>query len=277
MLHHFSQNNPITYRYGFNGHENDNEVKGQGNHYSFSGYCYDPRVARRFQLDPFPSTEISNYAVFENSPITLIDPEGESPISALAKYVAKKGVKAGLKKYAKVHIERRLKKYMSKKMYKQLVKDLDEVMEIMDDEWWETALEFVPVAGDLYGAAAFGTKTAKAWKRMQEIENKYVGKLSKTLKGKERKRFMNNKRANGVRDARKDQRAGVKNGKTYKKGENVDGHHKKSVKDHPDRASDPSNIKFVDRRVHKRYHRIREKLDVKYQNIPEVKVTAPKK
>jgi len=31
-----------TYRYGFNGYEKDDEVKGSGNHYSFSDFGYDP-------------------------------------------------------------------------------------------------------------------------------------------------------------------------------------------------------------------------------------------
>ena len=38
--------------YGFNGYEKDNEIKGAGNHYSFSDYGLDPRTGRRWNMDP---------------------------------------------------------------------------------------------------------------------------------------------------------------------------------------------------------------------------------
>ena len=40
------------YRYGFGGHEMDNDVKGTGNHSSFGEYGYDPRRAGRYMLEP---------------------------------------------------------------------------------------------------------------------------------------------------------------------------------------------------------------------------------
>jgi len=67
------------YSYGFNGKENDNEIKGSGNHISFNDYGYDPRTGRRWRTDPafkeYPS--ISPYAGFGNNPIVFIDPDGK--------------------------------------------------------------------------------------------------------------------------------------------------------------------------------------------------------
>ncbi len=40
------------YRYGFNGQESDGEIKGEGNHYTATFWEYDPRTARRWNLDP---------------------------------------------------------------------------------------------------------------------------------------------------------------------------------------------------------------------------------
>ena len=40
------------YRYGFNGKENDNEVKGEGNQQDYGFRFYDPRVGRFLSLDP---------------------------------------------------------------------------------------------------------------------------------------------------------------------------------------------------------------------------------
>lgn len=103
-----------------------------------------------------------------------IDEEGDSPISVLIKWAAKKGIKAALKKYAKDQITNRLKKYMTKELKSQLVKDLDELLEVLDDAWWKTAVGFIPVAGDIYDAGKLGVATKKAWEKMQDLENKYV-------------------------------------------------------------------------------------------------------
>jgi RHS repeat-associated protein len=71
-----------TYRYGFGGHEKDNEIKGSGNHLSFGDYGYDPRLGRRWNVDPManemPGTSPYSYAY--NNPILLKDPDGKLPI-----------------------------------------------------------------------------------------------------------------------------------------------------------------------------------------------------
>jgi RHS repeat-associated protein len=41
-----------TYRYGFNGKENDNEVKGEGNQQDYGMRIYDPRLGRFLSVDP---------------------------------------------------------------------------------------------------------------------------------------------------------------------------------------------------------------------------------
>ena len=65
-----------SYRWGFGGHEKDDEVKGTGNHLSFGGYGYDPRLGRRPRPDPVDQIGISNYAVFRNNPMLFVDPTG---------------------------------------------------------------------------------------------------------------------------------------------------------------------------------------------------------
>lgn len=67
-----------SYRYGFGGHEKDDEVKGSGNHLSFADFGYDSRLAKRWNIDPlsaqFPWQ--SPYVVFNNNPIYFSDPTG---------------------------------------------------------------------------------------------------------------------------------------------------------------------------------------------------------
>lgn len=66
------------YRYGFNGMEKDDEVKGNGNSYTTPFRQYDPRVGRWKTLDPlmqkYPNQ--SAYAGFNNNPIYFADPTG---------------------------------------------------------------------------------------------------------------------------------------------------------------------------------------------------------
>src|SRR6266498_300740 len=41
-----------SYHYGFNGKENDNEVKGEGNQQDYGMRIYDPRLGRFLSVDP---------------------------------------------------------------------------------------------------------------------------------------------------------------------------------------------------------------------------------
>jgi RHS repeat-associated protein len=43
---------PNDYRYGFQGQEKDDELKGEGNSYDYDKRFYDPRIGRYFSLDP---------------------------------------------------------------------------------------------------------------------------------------------------------------------------------------------------------------------------------
>ncbi|MGX5816614.1 RHS repeat domain-containing protein [Chitinophaga lutea] len=66
------------YRYGFNGKENDNEVKGEGNQQDYGMRVYDPRIGKFLSVDPlfkgYPWN--STYAYAENSPILYNDLDG---------------------------------------------------------------------------------------------------------------------------------------------------------------------------------------------------------
>jgi RHS repeat-associated protein len=66
------------YRYGFNGKEKDNELKGEGNSYDFGARMYDPRIGRWFATDPLEAkySNMSPYIYCANNPIIYIDPDG---------------------------------------------------------------------------------------------------------------------------------------------------------------------------------------------------------
>lgn len=67
-----------TYRYGFQGQEKDDEVKGEGNSINFKYRMYDPRVGRFFALDPFAYEYAHNspYSFGENRVIDHRELEG---------------------------------------------------------------------------------------------------------------------------------------------------------------------------------------------------------
>lgn len=78
------------YRYGFNGMEFDNEVKGNGNSYTTEYRQYDSRLGRWLSLDPLMSNFPwqSPYVSFDNNPIIKVDKDGQA---AETKIVEKSG------------------------------------------------------------------------------------------------------------------------------------------------------------------------------------------
>jgi RHS repeat-associated protein len=67
-----------AYRYGFNGKENDNEVKGEGGQQDYGMRIYDPRLGRFLSVDPIAS-DYPWYTPFQfagNKPIWAIDLDG---------------------------------------------------------------------------------------------------------------------------------------------------------------------------------------------------------
>jgi len=67
------------YRYGFNGKENDNEVKGEGNQQDYGMRIYDPRLGRFLSVDPITKQYpwLTPYQFASNRPIDGIDLDGK--------------------------------------------------------------------------------------------------------------------------------------------------------------------------------------------------------
>lgn len=68
-----------TYRYGFNGKENDSDVKGEGNQQDYGARIYDTRLGRFLSVDPL-TRAFSWYSPFQfagNMPIAAVDLDGE--------------------------------------------------------------------------------------------------------------------------------------------------------------------------------------------------------
>ncbi len=67
------------YRYGFNGMEMDNDIKGTGNHISWGDFGYDPRLVRRIAPDLLSAKNpgVSSYSAMGNNPILHKELDGK--------------------------------------------------------------------------------------------------------------------------------------------------------------------------------------------------------
>ena len=65
-----------AYRYGFNGQERSTEIN--DNLYNAEYWEFDSRIGRRWNLDPNPTTGVSDYATLSGNPIIHVDILGDS-------------------------------------------------------------------------------------------------------------------------------------------------------------------------------------------------------
>lgn len=74
----------MQYRYGFNGMEKDDEVKGSGNSLDFGARIYDSRLGRWLSVDGLAKKypHLSPYNFVANSPLRFIDPDGNEIVPA---------------------------------------------------------------------------------------------------------------------------------------------------------------------------------------------------
>lgn len=65
----------MSYSFGFNGMERDDEVKGDGNSLDFGARIYDPRLGRFMSIDPWTAKYPwqTPYSYYRNSPISIVD------------------------------------------------------------------------------------------------------------------------------------------------------------------------------------------------------------
>lgn len=103
------------YKYGFNGMEKDDEVKGKGNSYTTFYRQLDPRVGRWLAIDPVTRHDINPYQSFSNSPITRVDPDGDTDYyNKRGKWIGTDGIDNGEKFIASSMRTRRIIKKATK-------------------------------------------------------------------------------------------------------------------------------------------------------------------
>jgi RHS repeat-associated protein len=93
------KNNAKNYRFGFQGQEGDDQIKGDGNSVNYSFRMHDPRLGRFFAVDPLASKypHNSTYAFSENDVICHVELEGleKAPSGSNSSSTATGGSSAG--------------------------------------------------------------------------------------------------------------------------------------------------------------------------------------
>jgi RHS repeat-associated protein len=76
--------NTEGYRFGFNGKENDNEIKGTGNQQDYGMRIYDPRLGRFLSVDPLTKDypTLTPFQFASNNPIEGVDMDGLEYLSS---------------------------------------------------------------------------------------------------------------------------------------------------------------------------------------------------
>ena len=82
-----------AYRYGFQGQEKDDELKGIGNSYDFGARMYDPRIGRWFKMDPSnkKAADWTPYRFCFDNPLRFTDPDEKWEWDKTGNLVAQKG------------------------------------------------------------------------------------------------------------------------------------------------------------------------------------------
>lgn len=160
-----------NYRYGFGGQEMSNEIKGIGNSYTAEFWEYDPRLGRRWNIDPVDKEYESPYAAFGNNPIWNVDPNGADT----AKYLSNSQLSAAVKiAYNVINNDVKAKKYNASN-------DKSAALNEAMLAYWKThqseynfnaAAEFQYVTNQYYkGFVEVATGSSSAWARLGERVN----------------------------------------------------------------------------------------------------------
>ncbi len=80
----YANNDSSAYSFGMNGQMKDDEISGVGNSYTAEYWQYDPRLGRRFNVDPIYKVNQSPYSVFANNPIAYVDLNGADTSDAVS-------------------------------------------------------------------------------------------------------------------------------------------------------------------------------------------------
>ncbi len=146
---------------------------------------YQPGSKQGQRLLAHELTHVVQQNAAINSPSNIIQ---ASFLSFALKMGAKKASKGMLKNYIKTQIKQKIKKHLNQRIAKKFVKEADEILNVLNDPWWVTAIGFIPIAGDAFHLIHTPLQIKKAIEKADELKDKvdnlvkWQGKLKRTLK-----------------------------------------------------------------------------------------------
>lgn len=128
------------------------------------------------------ASETGHRVAFAHSIPTNVQP---SLISFAIKMGAKRLSKGTLKNFIKTKIKDRLHKLTDKKLAKEFANEADQIVGILEDPWWSTAIGFIPIAGDAFDLARVPSQIRKAVSRAGALEDKVQNALDAEHKARQ--------------------------------------------------------------------------------------------
>jgi hypothetical protein len=110
------------------------------------------------------------YEYADDDPVNGLDPSGESVLSYLAVKGAEYVTQELLEGFIRDRIRSRVKKLALKQFARGILLDASSIEHTLDDPWWITALEFIPVAGDILEACNEGRKAHEVFQQLDALE-----------------------------------------------------------------------------------------------------------
>lgn len=99
-------------------------------------------------------------------------PAPASMISYVAKMGAKKVSKEIVEKFIKEQIKEKIKKVTINKFATRFAQEADNIVAILEDPWWVTAIGFIPIVGDAFDLAQVPKQIARAIATADRLEAK---------------------------------------------------------------------------------------------------------
>ncbi|HWB93838.1 MAG TPA: RHS repeat-associated core domain-containing protein [Puia sp.] len=305
----YSEANVGNYRFGFNGKENDNEVKGVGSQIDYGMRVYDPRLAKFTSVDPLHGRypELTPYQFASNSPIAGIDLDGkEFSFYGLLTDESGKNI-IGLYKAAEVDHQFKIKANIRDDLGQKraITKDINASTIGLREKFVSNGKEFyhLPQGFDIDDLPSPGDKAWEMFETYDEYVNRivnegnkllgqansivqavdwahalggiYVNKLIKVPKWI-RQRAVEKAWKQEIELVQKtgygSQEWTNEDLELLKEGKKVpgyEGHHINSVENHPDQAADPNNIKFYKGRTSSQNDHLYDAHNGDYRNQTE--------
>ena len=175
-----------SYRFGFNGKEKDDEMKGSaGNSYDFGARIYDPRIGGFLSIDPYSKKFAgeSNYSYAGNNPIYFIERDGKFRVAGenIAQY--KKDYPL-IMKYLETMVEQDIIK--SAKIVQGLMQTNPNIKEevVKDFAKWNRGPEivFTDAPGEFPSASASAAGWTDPQTHQIQLNSKYANYVENLLK-----------------------------------------------------------------------------------------------